>query len=153
MRWFRYLTVSEVVDINEGLRDVWSEEMFGVRDLGLVEAAVLRPQQTFDGQDLYPDVHTKAAAMFHSLARTQGFMQGNKRTAFLAMYVFYGRNGYRLHMSDVEAVGFTCDAAEGLLDVSAIAGVLKNHASPRSYPEALPELDELDELDEEDETA
>lgn len=145
MLWFRYLTVSEVVAINASLADSSPDEMFGVRDLGLIEAAVMRPQQTFDGQDLYPDVHSKAAALFHSLARTQGFLQGNKRTALLAMSVFYGRNGYILTMSDVDAVGFTVDVAEGMLDVSAIAGELKNHTAARAFPESLPELDDFED--------
>ncbi len=72
----RYLSPSEVIGINE--QEVGTDLL---ADFGLLEAAVLRPQQTMFGADAYPDLHTKAAAMVHSLIRNHPFVDGNKRTA------------------------------------------------------------------------
>jgi death on curing protein len=58
----------------------------GVRDEGLLEAAIARPYQTFDGNDLYPGAIEKAAAIFESVLKNHPFIDGNKRTSFLAMF-------------------------------------------------------------------
>lgn len=67
----------------------------GVRDLGLLESALHRPQSGY-----YPDLITMAAAMFESLIKNYPFVDGNKRVAFFATDVFLRLNGYRF---DVEA--------------------------------------------------
>ena len=86
----RYLTVDDVCRINEA--EVGSNML---ADFGLVESAVLRPQQSVGGQDAYPGLHSKAAAPFHSLANNHAFVDGNKRTAVLALIVFYNLNGWQ----------------------------------------------------------
>ena len=58
---------------------------YGLRDEGLVESAISRPYQTFGGEDLYPTVFEKAAAIAESLIINHPFVDGNKRTGFLAM--------------------------------------------------------------------
>ncbi|MBN1812662.1 MAG: Fic family protein [Anaerolineae bacterium] len=80
----RYLTVEEVLEIN-------AEVMGGghaLRDLGLLESAVARPQASAFGVDAYPDLATKAAALLHSLVLNHAFVDGNKRTAVLSTLVF-----------------------------------------------------------------
>ncbi|MGH2751652.1 MAG: type II toxin-antitoxin system death-on-curing family toxin [Actinomycetota bacterium] len=121
----RYLTAGEVIMINEA--EIGPHLL---ADFGLLEAAVLRPQQTVFGSDAYPDVHTKAAAMFHSLIRNHPFIDGNKRAAVLAMIVFYNLNGYAIEVNQEELVALALDAAEGQIDVEAIAGTLKGWAQP-----------------------
>lgn len=79
----RYLTASEVLLVNE--QEVGPDLL---ADFGLLEAAVLRPQQSVFGSDAYPDMHTKAAAMMHSLIRNHAFIDGNKRTGVLATILF-----------------------------------------------------------------
>lgn len=122
----RYLTLDEILRINEVL--VGPDLL---RDFGLLESAVLRPQQTVFGEDAYPDLHLKAAALFHSLARNHPFLDGNKRTALVATVVFYGLNEWRVVAQQDEVVALTVDVAEGQLDVPAIAGVLKGFARQR----------------------
>jgi len=61
-----------------------------VRDVGLLEAASGRPQATAFGQDAYPDLVTKAAALMHSLARNQALVDGNKRLALAGSLAFLG---------------------------------------------------------------
>lgn len=77
----------------------------GVRDLGLLESAVARPQASFESKDFYPDVHSKAAALMESLLKDHPFVDGNKRTALASAGVFLRLNGWRLAASaaDVEA--------------------------------------------------
>lgn len=57
----------------------------GLRDEGLMESAIARPYQTFGGEDLYPTVFEKAAAIAESIIINHPFIDGNKRTGFLAM--------------------------------------------------------------------
>jgi death on curing protein len=63
----------------------------GVRDIGLVESAIARPYSGY-----YRSINAKAAALTHSLAKNHGFVDGNKRTALLAVLLFVARSGYRL---------------------------------------------------------
>jgi len=86
----RYLTLENVIDIHD-----WQIEQFGgapgVRDAGLIEAALLRPQTGY-----YADVLEEAAALWESLTMNPGFVDGNKRIGFAATYIFLRLNGYLL---------------------------------------------------------
>lgn len=128
----RYLTAGEVAAINEA-----ESGPDLLADFGLLESAVLRPQQTIFGNDAYPDIHSKAAALLHSLIRNHPFIDGNKRTAVLAMLVFYGLNGSWIEAQQDELVALAVDVAEGILDVAAIAGRLKGWARPLPVDDAL----------------
>jgi death-on-curing protein len=100
-----------------------------VRDVGLLESAVHRPRATVLGRDAYPDVITKAAALLHSLARNHPLVDGNKRLAWLATYVFCAKNGIELEPDDDAAYEFVVAVAAGELDdVAEIAAVLQSFA-------------------------
>jgi death-on-curing protein len=100
-----------------------------VRDLGLLDAAVHRPRATVLGQDAYPDLFTKAAALMHSLASNRPLVDGNKRLAWLATYVFCAKNGVELDPRDDEAYALVMALASGELDdVEAIADALRRWA-------------------------
>lgn len=75
----KYLTVEQVLFIHARLVSEISGT-HGVRDLGLLESAVARPQATFEGNDLYSDIFSKAAALMESLIGNHPFVDGNKRT-------------------------------------------------------------------------
>jgi len=105
----RYLTVAEVLEIH-------AEVMGGhaaLRDLGLLESAVVRPQASAFGRDAYPDVVSKAAALLPSLVLNHPFLDGNKRTAVLATLVFADLNGYQLCWDQNEALDFMLRLADG----------------------------------------
>jgi death on curing protein len=72
----------------------------GVRDRTLIESAVARPFQSAFGQDMYPTVIEKAAALFHSLISNHAFVDGNKRTAVTAFDHFLLANGLVLGIPD-----------------------------------------------------
>ena len=100
-----------------------------VRDLGLLDAAVHRPRASVLGQDAYPDLFTKAAALMHSLARNHPLVDGNKRLAWLATYVFCAKNGVELDPPDEDAYALVMSVASGELDeVAAIAQALRRWA-------------------------
>jgi death on curing protein len=126
----RYLTASEVMLVNE--QEVGPELL---ADFGLLEAAVLRPQQSVFGSDAYPDMHTKAAAMMHSLIRNHAFIDGNKRTGVLATILFYNLNGYTIETAQEDLIALALDIAEGQIDVEGIAGILKSWVQPHRLPE------------------
>jgi death-on-curing protein len=85
----------------------------GVRDEGLLESALARPQQLFAyGQ---PDIFAMAAAYAAGLARNHPFIDGNKRVAFMAAYVFLVRNGYAVTASEADAAVTFEQLAAGVL--------------------------------------
>jgi death-on-curing protein len=96
-----------------------------VRDVGLLESAVHRPRASVLGQDAYPDLLTKAAALLHSLARNHALVDGNKRLAWLATYVFCAKNGVELDPDDDAAYDLVVAVSSGSLDqVDKIAEIL-----------------------------
>jgi death-on-curing protein len=102
-----------------------------VRDIGLLESAAARPRATTFGDDAYPSLHDKAAALLHSLARTQPLVDGNKRLALAATIAFYGINGLRLTLSNDEAYELVMAVATGQLDdVEPIAALLRSGTAP-----------------------
>ncbi len=105
---------------------------YAVRDYGLLEAALARPQATAFGKDAYPDLDAKAAALLHSIARNRALIDGNKRLALAAVITFYGLNGRRLIITNDEAYDLVVSVAAGELDsVDDIAAVLQHATQPR----------------------
>jgi death-on-curing protein len=104
---------------------------YAVRDYGLLEAALARPQATAFGKDAYPDLDAKAAALLHSIARNRALIDGNKRLALAAVITFYGLNGRRLILTNDEAYDLVISVAAGELDsVDDIAAVLQHATQP-----------------------
>jgi death on curing protein len=96
-----------------------------VRDIGLLDAAVHRPRASVLGQDAYPDLMTKAAALLHSLARNHPLVDGNKRLAWLATWVFCAKNGVELDPPEDDAYALVVGVAAGETDdLADIAGAL-----------------------------
>jgi death-on-curing protein len=84
-----YLDVDDLV----GLAVALFGEPPPLRDLGLLGSAAARPRATAFGEDAYPDLWTKAAALLHSVARNHALVDGNKRLGWLACAVFLDVNG------------------------------------------------------------
>ena len=103
-----------------------------VRDHGLLESALGRPQASAFGEDAYRGIHEKAAALLHSLARNHALVDGNKRLSLAATIAFYGMNGLRLTLSNDEAYDLVMRVATGELnDVPTIAEELERGTVPR----------------------
>ena len=104
-----------------------------VRDVGLLESALARPQASAFGSDAYPELHTKAAALLHSVASNHGLVDGNKRLALAATIAFLGINGRRLTLTNDEAYELVVAVASGELDdLQTIADSLRTGSQPRS---------------------
>jgi death on curing protein len=94
-----------------------------VRDLGLLESAAARPQASAFGQDAYPSLEQRAAALVHSLVNNHALVDGNKRLGLAGLIAFLGVNGYRLTWTNDEGYAFIVDVADGtLVEVGEIAG-------------------------------
>ncbi len=123
-----YLTLPELLHIAR--RVLGSDPP--VRDIGLLESAVARPQATAFGADAYLDLDSKAAALLHSLARNHALVDGNKRLALAAVIAFDGVNGRRLTLTNDDAYDLVIDVATGHLDsVREIARRLRSATEPR----------------------
>ena len=103
-----------------------------VRDHGLLESALSRPQASAFGQDAYRTLDQKAGALLHSVARNHALIDGNKRLALAATIAFLGINGQQLRFSNDDAYDFVIAVTKGDLDeVAEIAAVLSAHTAPR----------------------
>lgn len=101
----------------------------GVRDAGLFESAMARPQQLAAYGS--PDAADLAAAYGFGLARNHPFIDGNKRTAFVAVELFLALNGWSLLADDVQCVLTMLAVASGEMPEPAFADWLRQHSAPR----------------------
>jgi death on curing protein len=123
-----YLTLPELLHVAE--RTLGPD--YAVRDYGLLEAALARPQATAFGKDAYPDLDAKAAALLHSIARNHALIDGDKRLALASVIAFYGLNGRRLTLTNDEAYRLVIGVAAGQPDsVDDIAAVFQHATPPR----------------------
>jgi death on curing protein len=95
----------------------------GLRDDGLLESALARPQQLFHYGK--PSAYSMAAAYAHGLVKNHPFLDGNKRIGFMAAYTFLGANGYSLEATEESAVEHTLALAAGAISEEDYAAWLK----------------------------
>ena len=119
-----YLTLIEVLAIHEDQVARYGGA-FGVRDYGLLEAALYRPQTGY-----YADLIEEAAALWESLAQNHPFLDGNKRTAFAVTYTFLALNGSRITSEADETHAFIIGLHEtGTFDFEHLVPWLRNNVS------------------------
>ena len=100
-----------------------------IRDLGLLGSAVARPQTTAFGNDAYPDLWTKAAALLQSIVTNHALVDGNKRLGWLSTAVFLEINGIEISRSDNDDVyDLVIDVAASQPTIEAIAERLQKLA-------------------------
>jgi len=126
----RYLTLGEVVALHRRLVAT-SGGARGIRDLGGLEAALAQPRASFDGDDLYPGVIEKAAALGFSIVMGHPFVDGNKRTGHAAMETFLVLNGYELSAPVDEQERVMLELAAGKLSREAFVDWVRRRAIPR----------------------
>lgn len=102
----------------------------GVRDIGLLESAVARPQAVFEGEELYTNHFSKAAALVESLIRNHPFVDGDKRTGVAASAIFLRRNGWLLDVSSRELEVFALQVARAELSISETSRWSREHRTP-----------------------
>jgi death-on-curing protein len=100
-----------------------------IRDIGLLGSAAARPQTTAFGEDAYPDLWTKAAALLQSLVKNHALVDGNKRLGWLATATFLELNGIPVTgATDDDVVDLVTGVAAGHDDVPTIAAALRRLA-------------------------
>jgi death-on-curing protein len=121
-----YLTLDDLLEV---ARRVTAGDV-QIRDAGLLASAAARPRTTVFGQDAYPGVWEKAAALMESLGRNHCLIDGNKRLAWNATWLFLGLNGHDLRerLDEDAAEQFVVDVVTGKLEVPRIAAGLLSFA-------------------------
>ncbi len=102
----------ELDDLIEVARAAVGREVI-VADYGLLESALARPRASVFGEDAYPDLHLKAAALLHSLLRNHALVDGNKRLAWTACRTFLAINGQWISATEDERFEFVVRVAAG----------------------------------------
>lgn len=121
-----YLTPAEIYEIAENALGRKPD----VRDRHLLRAAAARPMLTAFGQEAYPTLLDKTAALLHGLAAHHLFFDGNKRTATQAAVQFLRRNGWQPTWDEAEIYAFVLEIAQNHHDVAAVADWLADHTRP-----------------------
>lgn len=120
------LTKEEVLRLHEILLDK-TGGLPGVRDIGMLELAVLNCMQTFDGKELYATVIEKSARTAFSLCKNHPFNDGNKRTAILTMLVMLRLNDINLKYSQEELINLGLGIADGSIGYENIVEWIQQH--------------------------
>jgi len=107
-----YLTLTDLLHVAE--RTLGTRA--AIRDHGLLQSALARPQTRVHGTDAYTTLEEKAAALLHSLARNHPLVDGNTRLSLAATIAFLGINGRRLTLTNDEAYELVMNVATGKLD-------------------------------------
>lgn len=116
----KVLTLRQVLILHEEMVRRYGGSS-GVRDQKMLESAIYRPLSTFAGNDLYPDIFFKTAALIQSIIKNHPFIDGNKRTAFAAAFIFMKKAGYDFTAKNKEVVDFAIRVANENLSVDEIA--------------------------------
>lgn len=100
---------------------------FYVKDLGLLDSALARPKTTLFGEDAYPELELKAAALVHSVIKNHPMVDGNKRTSWFLVNAFLYINDQYLEMTTEEGLEFTLGLATDDLNLKEAAAIIRRH--------------------------
>ena len=124
---FEYLELDDVV----GLAAALLGDPPPIRDLGLLGAALARPRVSAFGEDAYPDIWAKAAALHHSIVKNHPLVDGNKRLGWLACAVFLDLNGVDVTVASNDAVfDLVIRVASEPIDIAELADLLETLPPP-----------------------
>jgi death-on-curing protein len=126
----RYLTINEVLDLYDRIMRQ-SGGSAGVRDFGALESALAQPRMIFEGEELYPTLADKAAALGFSLINNHPFIDGNKRLGHAAIEVFLVLNGYELEADVDEQEQIVLGVAAGQIKREELREWLSGHLVER----------------------
>jgi len=125
-----YLTHRQLRIINSEIQ--FEDEFIDpVRDENLLHSAAERPKSSAFGQDAYPTIYEKTAALLESIARNHPFVDGNKRTATTASIVFLKLNGHEPNWQKDDAYQFIMGVSQGRYTIEAIASWLRQNTIQR----------------------
>lgn len=111
--------------------------MGGVFDQNRFESALVRPQQSVFGEEAFPTVPDKAAALVHAFIKWHPFVNGNKRTALLCGAVFLQLNGWELQVDWRQAVQMTLDVESGQMSLDDLRAWFADPRNAQPQPQQL----------------
>lgn len=124
----RYLSIQEVIAINVAMIKRYSPgEQIGVKDSGLLESAIIRAQSSAFGNEAYPSIYEKSAAIFQSLGQNHPFHNANKRTVFTALVIFLRYNNVYLKMDQTFAEDFTVDMVNHKYTFEELVSIIRTY--------------------------
>jgi death-on-curing protein len=118
-----YLTLNQVLEVHERIL-AQTGGGTGIRDIGGLESAVAQPKMTFGGEELYPSIVEKAAAVGFSIIQNHPFVDGNKRTGHAVIEIFLVLNGFEIDSQVDEQEGIILQVASGKLSRREFTGWL-----------------------------
>ncbi|NEP20267.1 MAG: type II toxin-antitoxin system death-on-curing family toxin [Leptolyngbya sp. SIO4C1] len=124
----RYLTLIEILELHRRIIEQ-SGGASGIWDTGLLESAIAQPRMTFGGEDLYPSLLEKAAALGFSIIMNHPFVDGNKRTGHAATETFLVLNGVEINASVDEQERVVLAIASGKLEREAFVEWLQRNTT------------------------
>ena len=122
-----FITIEQVLAIHHDQIENYSGS-HGIRDINLLESAIDRPKASFMGEDLYPTIFHKAAALVHSIINNHPFIDGNKRTGVVSTAYFLHLNGWKLQVEQNELVEAPLHIESKKWDLEQISKWLKEHS-------------------------
>ena len=122
-----YVSIGDVLAIHQTLIELYGGSG-GIRELGLVESAIARPQASFGGYDAYPTLFEKAAVLMQGLIKNHGFVDGNKRTGTAVTSIFIKLNGYKLFVTDSQLENMAVEVADDGLSLEELVAWLKKQS-------------------------
>ena len=122
----RYLSLSEILELHERVVSS-SGGSHGIRDIKSLESSINQPRQTFNQNDLYPDIVSKAAALCFFLINNHPFTDGNKRIGHAAMETFLILNGYEITAGVDEQEQIMLELASGNITLQNFTAWLNNN--------------------------
>jgi death on curing protein len=125
----RFLTLDEVLQLHKRIVEQ-SGGARGILDLGLLESALGQCRMSFGGQEIYPSLAEKAAALCFSIVRNHPFVDGNKRAGHAAMEVFLVLNGHELLVGVDEAEMIILHLASGEMERNQFTRWVQDHLKP-----------------------
>lgn len=123
----QYLAADDIVFIHDEIVKQTGGSL-GVREPGLLASIAHKPQTSFSGEELYPNVFTKAASLYEALCNYHVFVDGNKRVAAIATYRFLSINSYELTATNKSLENYTIEIATKNPDINEVAAWLKKHS-------------------------
>ena len=118
--------MTNYLELEDALQQI-SVAGFYVKDLGLLDSALARPRTTLFGNDAYPTLELKAAAMVHSIIKNHAMVDGNKRTSWFMLSSFLYINGYFIEMTADQGMEFTLGIATDKLTLDEAATMIRKH--------------------------
>lgn len=123
------LTVEDLLTVHQTVIEETGGST-GLRDPAMIEAIVAKPDASFGGEDLYPDIFSKTAAIYEAIINYHVFVDGNKRTGAAVLGLFLELNGYNLIATNQELEQYTLQLATSHPDLVEVASWVNQHSQP-----------------------